>query len=160
MHFGQLLYFYKYLDDALKNKIAQDFSAFLVDNLEVTSIQLTSANLISYIENTIDLRNIIAHNNKLLGFKCKGHVRYLSELHERYSISNTSNKQDVYNIFIAMLALLSKNQYALLHNTLLERINYLRVRLNTIDISLIVNSLGFPSDWYHSLIIPQSIDQM
>lgn len=145
---------------SLKNKIAQDFSAFLVDNLEVTSIQLTSANLISYIENTIDLRNIVAHNNKLLDFKCKGHVRYLSELHERYSISNTSNKQDVYNIFITMQALLSKNQYALLHNTLLERINYLRVRLNTIDISLIVNSLGFPSDWYHSLIIPQSNDQM
>lgn len=148
MNFGQLLYFYRYLDDALKNMIAKDFSLFLIDNLEVDSIQLTSSNLISYIGNVIDLRNIVAHNNKLLGFKCKGHVRYLSELHDKYSISNKSDKQDVYNVFIAMQALLSKNQYALLHNTLLKQTNYLRVRLNTIDINIILNSLGFPKDWY------------
>lgn len=155
MNFGQLLYFYKYLDDALKNKIAKDFSAFLADNLGVDSIQLTSSNLISYIENVIDLRNIVAHNNKLLGFKCKGHVRYLSELHDKYSITNDSIKQDVYNVFIAMQALLSKNQYALLHNTLLKRTNHLRAKLKTIDISVILNCLGFPSNWYEMPKIPQ-----
>ncbi|MCR0259966.1 Abi family protein [[Clostridium] innocuum] len=155
MNFGQLLYFYKYLDDALKNVIAKDFSLFLIDNLELDSIQLTSSNLISYIENVIDLRNIVAHNNKLLGFNCKGHVRYLSELHDKYSISNDSIKQDVYNVFIVMQTLLSKNQYALLHNTLLRRTNYLRLRLKTIDINLILNSLGFPIDWYTTPKIPQ-----
>lgn len=156
MNFGQLLYFYKYLDDALKNKIAKDFSSFLKDNLESDQIQLTSESLISFIENIIDMRNVVAHNNKLLGFKCKGHVRYIPELHSKYSISNNSEKQDVYNCFIVMQALLSKNQYAILHNTLLKRINYLRNRLNTIEIDVILNSLGFPSDWYKTPKIQQS----
>lgn len=146
MNFGQLLYFYKYLDDSLKNKVAKDFSCFLADNLNIDFIQLTSEDLISFIENVIDLRNIVAHNNKLLGFKCKGHVRYLSQLHDKYSISYNSNKQDVYNVFIIMQALLSKNQYALLHNTLRKRMNYLSTRLETININIILNSLGFPNN--------------
>lgn len=155
MHFGELLYFYKYLDDGLKNKIAKDFSTFLADNLGVDSIQLTSNNLISYLDNVVDLRNIVAHNNKLLGFKCKGHVRYLSEIHDKYSISNDSIKQDVYNVFIVMQALPSKNQYALFHNTLLKRTKYLKARLKTIDISVILNCLGFPSNWYDTPKISQ-----
>lgn len=155
MNFGQLLYFYKYLDDSLKNNIARDFSVFLADNLEIDSIQLTSSDLISFIENLIDLRNIVAHNNKLLGFKCKGHVHYIPELHDRYSISNKSSKQDVYNVFIAMQALLSKNQYALLYNTLLKRTNYLKPRLKTIDISVILDCLGFPSNWCDAPKLPQ-----
>lgn len=48
MNFEQLLYFYKYLDDSLKNKIAKDFSSFLRDNLEVEKIQLTPEDLISF----------------------------------------------------------------------------------------------------------------
>lgn len=149
MNFGQLLYFYKFLDDSLKNKIAKDFSEFLCDNLGIKSIQLTSTNLISYITNVIELRNIVAHNNKLLGFNCKGHVRYLSELHDKYSISSQSNKQDVYNVFIVMQSLLSKNQYALLHNTLRRRTNYLQSKLKTIDVNSILQCLGFPSDWHN-----------
>lgn len=160
MNFGQLLYFYKYLDDALKNKIAKDFSVFLADNLKLDSVQLTSSNLISYLENVIDLRNIVAHNNKLLGFKCKGHVRYLSALHDKYSITNNSIKQDVYNVFIAMQALLSKNQYALLHNTLKKRTNYLRMRLKTIQIDVILNCLGFPTNWYETPKILQPYNKI
>ncbi len=155
MNFGQLLYFYKYLDDSLKNKVAKDFSYFLADNLSIDSIQLTSEDLISFIENVIDLRNIVAHNNKLLGFKCKGHVRYLPQLHDRYFISYNSNKQDVYNVFIVMQALLSKNQYALLHNTLRKRMNYLNIRLKTININIILNSLGFPNNWHNTPKISQ-----
>lgn len=155
MNFGQLLYFYKYLDDSLKNKVAKDFSYFLADNLNVETIQLTSDDLISFIGNIIELRNVVAHNNKLLGFRCKGHVHYLSQLHDKYSITNISNKQNVYNVFIVMQAMLSKNQYALLHNTLLKRTNYLRSRLKTINVNVILNSLGFPNNWYETPKISQ-----
>lgn len=160
MNFGQLLYFYKYLDDSLKNKIAKDFSLFLIENLTINSIQLTSNSLISYLENVIDLRNVVAHNNRILGFQCKGHVRYLSQLHDKYSISNDSVKQDVYHVYIIMQALLTENQYALLHNTLIERTNYLRVRLNTITINTILRSLGFPVNWYVTPKIPLSDNRM
>ena len=92
MNFWQLLYFYEYLDNSLKNKIAKDFSSFLADNLEVEKIQLTPEDLISFLENTLELRNVVAHNNRLLGFKCRGHVHYLPKLHDKYSITNESKK--------------------------------------------------------------------
>ena len=92
MNFWQLLYFYEYLDNSLKNKIAKDFSSFLADNLEVEKIQLTPEDLISFLENTLELRNVVAHNNRLLGFKCRGHVHYLPKLHDKYYITNESKK--------------------------------------------------------------------
>ena len=96
------LNFYKYLDDSLQNIIAKDFSYFLKENLDIKSIQLTSNTLISFLENIIEIRNIVAHNvahnNKLLSFKCKGHVHYLKELHDLYAIPNTSCKQDIQRV--------------------------------------------------------------
>ena len=147
MNFGQLLYFYKYLDDSLQNNIAKDFSYFLKENLDIKSIQLTSNTLISFLENIIEIRNIVAHNNKLLSFKCKGHVHYLKELHDLYAIPNTSCKQDVYNVFIIFQTFLSKKQYDHLHNSLLNETKCLRSKLKTIDINIILNSLGFPKNW-------------
>ena len=47
-----------------------------------------------------------------------------------------------------MQAFLSKEQYAILHNTLLKRTNYLRHKLKTISISKVLDCLGFTSDWY------------
>lgn len=155
MNFGQLLYFYKYLDESLKNKIAKDFSSFLADNLEIEKIQLTSNDLISFLQNTLELRNVVAHNNRLLGFKCKGHVHYLPQLHDKYSITNKSNKQDIYNVFIVLQCLLSKNQYALLHNTLLKRAKNLNAKLKTIDTNIILNCLGFPNNWYTTAKLSQ-----
>lgn len=155
MNFGQLLYFYKYLDESLKSKIAKDFSYFLSDNLGLERIQLPHEYLISYLENILELRNIVAHNNRLLGFKCKGHVHYLSPLHDQYGITNSSEKQSVYNVFIIMQCLLSKNQYALLHNTLLKRTKNLQRKLSTISINIILDSLGFPNAWYESNSLPQ-----
>lgn len=84
----------------------------------------------------------------MLGFKCRGHVHYLPKLHDKYSITNESKKQDVYNVFIVMQCLLSKNQYALLHNTLLKKTKNLNNKLKTIDTNIILSCLGFPNNWY------------
>lgn len=71
MYFGQLVHFYKHLDDSLQNKIAKDFSTFLNDNLNKSNVKLTPKQLLTYLENIVEIRNVIAHNNRLLGFKCK-----------------------------------------------------------------------------------------
>ncbi|MCD7893985.1 MAG: Abi family protein [Erysipelotrichaceae bacterium] len=160
MNFGQPLYFYNYLDDSLKNEIAKDFSSFLTSNLEIESIFLTSEHLVSFLEVIHDLRNIVAHNNKLLGYHCRGrHVRYLYELHNKYAITRDSRRDDVYNVFIVMQAYLSKNQYATLHNTLLNNTNHLCTKLHTIDVNVILQSLGFPNNWYETTFLPLSSDE-
>lgn len=70
MNFGQIIKFYKHLKTPLQNKIAKDFSKFLNKNLNTTKIKLTPSQLLSYLENVVELRNIVAYNNRILGFKC------------------------------------------------------------------------------------------
>ncbi|MFR8064987.1 Abi family protein [Thomasclavelia spiroformis] len=155
MNFGQMVKFYKHLKTSLQNKIAKDFSKFLNENLNTTKTKLTPAQLLSYLENVVELRNIVAHNNRILGFKCRNNTIYLKELHSQYISNPNSQRQDVFNVFIIMQCLLSKNQYAQLHNTIHKRIKNLSCYLKTIPISIILDSIGFSQDWYNNGKIKQ-----
>lgn len=150
MNFGQMLKFYKYLKTPVQNKIAKDFSDFLNDNLETKNIRLQPAQLISFLDNVVELRNIVAHNNRVLGYKCRNNTQYLKILHSQYNICSNQQRQDVYNVFIIMQSLLSKNQYAQLHNTILSRTKNLHRKLSTISCNDILISLGFPNNWFQS----------
>ncbi|MGX7197072.1 hypothetical protein [Enterococcus olivae] len=46
-----------------------------------------------------------------------------------------------------MQVFLEKSQYALLHNTILKRAKHLDKKLNSIDINIIMQPLGFPENW-------------
>lgn len=146
MNFGQIVKFYKHLKTPLQNKIAKDFSKFLNENLNTTKTKLTPTQLLSYLENVVELRNIVAHNNRILGFKCRNNTIYLKELHSMYISNPNSQRQDVFNVFIIMQCLLSKNQFAQLHNTIHKRIKNLNHHLKTIPVSIILNSIGFTQD--------------
>lgn len=50
-----------------------------------------------------------------------------------------------------------KNQYALLHNTLLKKTKNLNNKLKTIDTNIILSCLGFPNNWYLTAKLPQPI---
>lgn len=155
MNFGQIVKFYKHLKTPLQNKIAKDFSKFLNENLNTTKTKLTPTQLLSYLENVVELRNIVAHNNRILGFKCRNNTIYLKELHSMYISNPNSQRQDVFNVFIIMQCLLSKNQFAQLHNTIHKRIKNLNHHLKTIPVSIILNSIGFSQDWYNNGKIKQ-----
>lgn len=155
MSFGQLVKFYKYLNTSLQNTIAKDFSVFLNENLDINNVKLTSSQLLSYLENVVELRNVVAHNNRILGYSCRNNTIYLKELHSKYNINANSPRQDVFNVFISMQCLLTKNQYAQLHNTILKRTKNLNNDIHTIPISTILNSIGFDKDWHKSKKLPQ-----
>lgn len=144
MNFGQMVKFYKHLKRPLQNIIAKNFSVFLNENLQTKFTKLTPNQLLSYLENVVELRNIVAHNNKVLVFKCRKNTIYLKELHKKYLPNPNSPRQDVFNVLIIMQCFLSKNQYSQLHNTIHEQINNLTNYIHTIPISDILDSLGFP----------------
>lgn len=156
MNFGQIVKFYEYLKTPLQNKIAKDFSVFLNENLNTNKVKLTSTQLLSYLKNTVELRNIIAHNNKLLGFRCRANTVYLKELHNKYIPNANSQRQDVFNVFMIMQCLLSKNQYKQLNNAIYKRIKELEKKLNTIPLTKILDSLGFPIMWVQNGKLSQS----
>lgn len=154
--FGEISYFYDCLDPVLKNKIAVDLTTFLNDNVHSTSF-FSSDIVSSFLSNIIEIRNVSAHNNRLLGYKCKKNTVYFPPIHDEHMHSNRTQRQDVFNVFLCLQAFLSRNQYAQLHNTLRKRFNHLDNNLYTISINEILNSLGFPNGWHKTCgIIEQS----
>ena len=155
MTFGQIITFYTHMKDSEKNKIAKVFSQFLSDNLNIQNIKISSKHIVSFLKNICEVRNIVAHGNKFLGFKCKDNTLYLNELHSCYGVLNMAPKQDVFNVYIVMRVFLSKNQFGIMSNSLRKRTINLSKKVNSIDYNAITQSLGFPKDWKDSKCLPQ-----
>lgn len=110
-----------------------------------------------YMKNIEEVRNRCAHKNKLLGHICHTDVKYLSDLHQKYGIKNTDQRNDIYNVFIVLQCFLTKTQYAQLHNTVRQRFRTLENKLTSINVNVILQSLGFPNDWHKiTPILPQN----
>lgn len=143
------------MKDSEKNKIAKIFSTFLSENLGIQNIKITPKHVVSYLNNICEVRNIVAHGNKFLGFKCKDNTLYLSELHSHYGISSTAPRQDVFNVYIIMRVFLSKNQFSIMSNSLRKRTQQLSKKVTSIDYNTITQSIGFPNDWKDLNCLPQ-----
>lgn len=148
--FGELKLVIKYLP-AIQNTIAKRHYTFISEKMAIQSF-FTGNVLLSFIENIFEIRNICAHDSRLLDFKCKNNLVYFPTLHDRYGILPNSPRSDVYNTFLTLQCFLSKTQYAILHNTVLKRLfyldNYLSKRGYPIHTNTILSTLGFPDNWH------------
>lgn len=131
---------------SIQNKVAIAVQTFMKEHMTI-SVPFTPRELLQFVYNIYEIRNQCGHNGRLLDFKCKNNLRYYSPLHDKYGVAPTAQKQDVYNVFIAIQCFLSKNEYAQLHNSIRKRMNYLENKLVTIDITKIQMTLGFPPNW-------------
>lgn len=156
MTFGQIIKFYSYMKDSEQNKIAKQYSIFLAKNLGINSLKLKPKHVISFMNNICEVRNIVAHGNKFLGYNCKENIVYLKELHSIYNIENDEPRQNVYNVYIVMRAFLSNSQFANMNNSIRRRVKNLSKKVNSIDFNVITRSLGFPDDWDKSECMPQN----
>ena len=109
---------------------------------------MNSNKLLSYLKNIHEIRNITAHSNKFIGFKCKGNAQYLNELHSLYNIGNNDSKQDVFNVFVTMRIFLAPGNFATFNNSIRKRMVHLSKCINSINENEIFKKLGFPYDWY------------
>ena len=129
--------------------------SFLKEKFSITK-PYTEKELLSFMYNIYELRNLCAHGNRLLDFKCKNNVVYYEPLHSLYNIQSTDPKQSIYHIFIVLQCFLSKMEYAILHNTIKKRMNNLENKLASISHNKILNLLGFPNDWNRNVAnLPQ-----
>lgn len=141
--FGQTSKLYSYMPMKLKNKIAKDLSLCLKKNTEEEMAILEPDQLESYILNLVELRNIIAHNNKVIDYRFIKHNRYNMYLHDTIGIDKTSPRNDVYNTFITMKCFLKKEEYTQLNNSIRKRLEKLEKRINPMAYDKIVKDLGF-----------------
>lgn len=146
--FGQVVHMYTHFTDKLKNTIAKDIALYLEKNTGEKTI-LESKDIENILFNLLEIRNCVAHNNKLFNFKCRRNIKYIKSIHLPAHISKNSPRQDPFSCFLIMQLFLSKKQYALLHNTILKRTKTLNNKVKSIPVDTILATLGFPDNWFN-----------
>ena len=141
---GHLVYLYKYLPTKVKNKVNKDLSYFVSDNKQDKLTNYINSNAIYLtIENIRQVRNIVAHNNMLLKYKCEYDTPYNADIHQEYNIKNSDNKQDVFYVFVSFQYFLEQDQFYNIHNRFRKAINRLKKDINQNYFEDIMNSIGF-----------------
>ncbi len=147
LDFGEMNTLLKSLPIKLQNEIAQNMCSFISEDIKIT-MPFTPEIMNSFTNNIREVRNVCAHNSRLLDFKCKASNKYYKDLHDKYGIASNSERNDVYNVFISLKCFLSKTQYAQLFNTIRKRTRNLENHLSSIQINEILSCIGFPPDWH------------
>lgn len=148
LDFGGIYYFIKELPNQILNKIAADLNPFFMENNNgiYPGHSLTPAIMLSYMKNILEIRNVCAHNKRLIEFNCHEDAKYFSLLHDQYNIGSRDQRRNFYNTFIVMQCFLSKTEFGILNNTLRKQFKNLNNHLNTISINDIFDKMGFPRD--------------
>lgn len=93
------------------------------------------------LKNLTTIRNIAAHSDRLYNYTSKFYLSFKL-------IDNTYTKPDnitnLYMVIRCMEKLLTQEQYEELYNSIVEEINKLKDKLNSIDVSNIIRIMGFP----------------
>lgn len=146
MDFGSLRYMISDIQPDLQNAVAKDMMDFV--KLWIPSVdKFPPEIMISFLGNINAVRNICAHNNRLLGFSCYQNCRRWAPLHDSYHIDNM---RSVYSVFITLRCFLTQTEYGTLHDTIRKRINRLSNCLQSINVNEILHTLGFPDDWHRN----------
>lgn len=147
IEFGTFCYMLMNSKLAIQNKVARDCISFITDHIQ-TPGQFTPATMISFIKNIHNIRNVCAHNNRLIGHLCPADDRFWAPLYSKYNIATTTPRNTTYSVFLSLQCFLSSIEYATLHNTVLKLIKKLAPKLTSIGINDILAKLGFPIDWH------------
>lgn len=152
--FGDLRYMIINSKKSIQNKVAHDMLDFAKQNIDNFN-RFPPENMIDLLANLNELRNICAHNNRMIGFKCRRDSKYWPELHDRYNLSQRCERRDVYSLYISLQCFLSETEFSFLHNTVRKRLRTLSNGLKSITMSHILSLLGFPNDWHLTAPIKQ-----
>ncbi len=160
LNFGDIYYIIKSLPLKIENSIAHDLWSFIDDNVSKNSnysgllcnTKFAPETMISFIKNLQEVRNVCAHNNRLLGFKCIQNSKKFTPLFKPFDdkYPEIKGKQNsVFAAFITLQCFVSSQEFAILNNSIRKRTRSLSKKLKSIKIEKIMELLGFPSDWYN-----------
>lgn len=122
-----------------------DFCDFIRQNIQVEIGTFHPETLYSFLVNIKEIRNICAHNNRIIGYRCHQDVKCWEILHSTYNIED---RRSVYSVFMSLKCFISCTEYAVLHNTIIKKMTVLSKQLKTIHVNNILLELGFPENWY------------
>lgn len=142
---GQSIYFYNTLTPTLKYTIVRNH---INKNLSSKDkiIRLDVAVFSSILENIRQIRNVVAHNNRLINFKCKNNIKYINELHNQ---DKRESRQTVYSTILTFKCFFNIIEYTNLKDRLVLLIEkFYNSMDNKNHATKVLDSLGFPSELY------------
>ncbi|USS88264.1 Abi family protein [Fructilactobacillus hinvesii] len=134
--------------DKVRLNIAHDLKYFIKANNYATSANINPKIMDSFIKNIHETRNICAHNNRLIAFKCHSSSKYFSLIHDKYDLIDRDSRKSVYSTFASLECFLSETEFKMLNNTFRKRFRWLDRHLVMIDANQIGGLIGFPIDWF------------
>ncbi len=146
LEFGNVRYMLNASHISIQNAVAKDMYSFIREHVN-TDESFSPEIMLSFIENINDVRNICAHNNRLLGYNCRSDSKYWAPLHSIYGITKNDSRRSIFSVLILLRCFLSKTEYATLHNRILNESKRLNNRLKSICPNEILKQLGFPENW-------------
>lgn len=147
LDFGDLRHMLAFSTTSVQNAVARDMLNFIQAHIK-DAPAFPPETMLSFIENINDVRNVCAHNNRLIGYSCRRDSKYWPTLHDRYNISADSDRRNIFSVFISLQCFLSLSEYDTVHNKLRKEMRHLDNRLKTITANDILEKLGFPPDWH------------
>lgn len=149
LDFGQLCSLLNIIEPTLQNKIAFDLTSFINSNIQHVNDRFAPEIMLSLINNIHEVRNVCAHNKRLIYYQCRGDSLYFPPLDKKYNIPRNAYRRDIYTTFLSLQCFLSRIEYAELHNGIAKRMRHiLGGQMKTVDINSIIALYGFPKDWY------------
>ena len=148
MDFGTAHFMYCCMTLSSQNHVAKLIGTLAKDNHN-KNYTITPEQLTNYISAIKDVRNVVAHNERLLDFRSRNSVMYHSTLHNEYNyISKSKDRKTVYDIYIISKLFLTSDQFENLTNSLKRKLKTVEKRVTSIPISTLTSVLGFPDDWH------------
>lgn len=142
--FGQLSMLYSFMPDDIQNQVAKDLGEYLKVNTGDYTAIVSPDELESYLRNIVDLRNIIAHNNKLLGFRCRRNAKHNDFLYPPSYDAKRAERSTPYHVYVSLQCFLSYQEFAQLNNAIRKRMEKLTNKIGVEYSNKVFAELGFP----------------
>lgn len=155
--FGDLRYMIANAHKPIQNSSAHDMTDFLRQNRPDIAI-FPPEYMVDLLKNVNEVRNVCAHNNRLVDFRCRSDSKRWDALFGRYGLTSRGGRRDAYSVYIALQCYTSKTEFSILHNTVRKRLRHFKNNVHSIEVVRILDALGFPADWIDTAsVMPQSM---
>lgn len=150
LEFGDTRHIIENLPTSLQNKIAKDLVSFIKTNNPNFTGVFPPETMISFLKNINQTRNVCAHNNRLLNFKCSANSVYFAPIHDDFNLQDDDSRKTVYSTVVSLQCFISGEEFNRLWNTLRKKVIKLENKLKSVDINIINAALGFPDYWHRN----------
>ena len=142
MTFGQSIRLFNYFDISIQREVSRRMNDIINEKTEFNDVKLYYQQLYVILDNLKNLRNLVAHNNKIFNYKSRYEYPLIEELYCKDE-SDYKNRRSVFDSIVILRVFLTECDSELMFKDIRNLIIELEDNLKTIKSSDVLNNLGF-----------------